>query len=480
MTSQSRGRMAALPSLLALLMGTLFAASLHAQCVDEGALPGKRGTRPANGALAPEPAADIVPAEPTALGNPMEQLQAIAREAVQHSAEARAAGYSAQAAGYDVKEVQGQRYPQINLIGGAFTGHSKVGGQTVGKGANSSVGLNASGPLYDGGKLSNLTQYRDRLAEAANADLGLTHEGVVLEALVAALERNRFRMQVKVYQQYARKMGCLVGSLEQIVAEDRGRASELVQVRKTLRQAEISRDEALAQLRQADVRLRKLVGDNVAPWNAIGTPLLAVPATNDLMKAAEANPEIKRSQAEAQALESYAKAVNAEQQPQVNWVVAQTVGHQGGGVGNTSTVQAGVQVSFNLFSGGSQTAATNAATARANAARQQTTELVNVQHRQIDVLHDAALSAFDRAKRYVDVLRDSDRLRNYTVEQWSQLGRRSLFDVMSTESEHYNLRVAYVNALHDGYIANAQLRSLGPGLVPWLSASAAPATPRAQ
>jgi adhesin transport system outer membrane protein len=51
------------------------------------------------------------------------------------------------------------------------------------------------------------------------------------------------------------------------------------------------------------------------------------------------------------------------------------------------------------------------------------------------------------------------------------LGKRSLFDLMSAESDHFNLRVAYVNALHDGVIASAQLRSLGSGLVTWLGVS---------
>ena len=48
------------------------------------------------------------------------------------------------------------------------------------------------------------------------------------------------------------------------------------------------------------------------------------------------------------------------------------------------------------------------------------------------------------------------------------MGRRSLFDVMGAESEHYNLRVAYVNALHDGQQASALLRSLGLGIGVWL------------
>ena len=39
---------------------------------------------------------------------------------------------------------------------------------------------------------------------------------------------------------------------------------------------------------------------------------------------------------------------------------------------------------------------------------------------------------------------------------------------MSAEADHYNLRVQYINALHDGGQLNAMLTSLGGGLTQWL------------
>jgi outer membrane protein, adhesin transport system len=59
-------------------------------------------------------------------------------------------------------------------------------------------------------------------------------------------------------------------------------------------------------------------------------------------------------------------------------------------------------------------------------------------------------------------------LRNATLQQWQQLGRRSLFDVIGAESEHYGLRLSYVNALHDTQQLNANLLALGRGIEPWL------------
>ena len=83
-------------------------------------------------------------------------------------------------------------------------------------------------------------------------------------------------------------------------------------------------------------------------------------------------------------------------------------------------------------------------------------------------VHEQTTSSFDRARRVGAVLRDSEQVRNFTLQQWQQLGRRSLFDVMGAEGEHYNLRINYVNALHDGQQLNANLLSLGRGVNEWL------------
>ena len=76
--------------------------------------------------------------------------------------------------------------------------------------------------------------------------------------------------------------------------------------------------------------------------------------------------------------------------------------------------------------------------------------------------------SFDRMKRIANVLRDSEQVRNFTMQQWQQLGKRSLFDVMAAESDHFNTRVNYVNALYDTQQLNANLLSLGRGVIEYL------------
>lgn len=83
-------------------------------------------------------------------------------------------------------------------------------------------------------------------------------------------------------------------------------------------------------------------------------------------------------------------------------------------------------------------------------------------------LREQAEAAQDRLRRLLAVFRSSEQVRNATIQQWQQLGRRSLFDVMDAEAEHYALRVAYVNALFDLQKLNANLLALERGVGEWL------------
>lgn len=450
----------------AVLMAQACTLGAWARCTDDLASDVKPVLKPGVKAGAATSKVDVEPA-PMA---PFSQLQLIAREAERRSASVGAARLLAEAAALDVNETKAGRWPQVSVNGVLGSGGSQQDNLPATSGKQSSLGLNVSAPLWDNGRLSRLTDWRSQLAGAAKFGAAVTTEQVVLEAVSAALERNRYRLQAQVYQQYMRKMSCLVEALEGIVNEDRGRMSELVQARKTQQQTELQRDQALAQSRQSEIRLRKLIGDQVPPGDGITIPLATVPEIGEINRQIENGNDAQQLRAQAEAQDSYAKAVVAGQGPQFNWSLGKTQGQQGSST--VSAWHAGVTVSYSLFNGFSDEAASKAAAKRAEASRQQLQDLLNTKFSRTAEMYDVATSAFDRAKRYVDVLRDSERVRNFTFQQWSQLGRRSLFDVMSAESDHFNLRIAYVNALHDGYLAGAQLRSLGTGLSAWLTPDA--------
>jgi outer membrane protein TolC len=400
----------------------------------------------------------------TDAGGPRAALQAMVKEARKRSQIIGASKLLAEAADIDVKETKSGAWPQVALSGSYGYANNKVDGVDEGHGMQTRATLSISAPLYDGGRLNRLTDWRNSLADAARFGALSTEEQVALQTVSLAIERSRYRLQVQVYQQYARKMSCLVEALETIVRADKGRTSELVQAQKNLQQAEISQAQTVSMVRQVEIRLRRFVGDGLPSTEGLSSVLLELPALNDLIAQAESSSDIAQLGAQAEAAENYAKSVDALKKPQLNWVFS---GTKAAGAGDSTAISAGVNVNIPLYAPGNYYAA-DSALKRAEAARLQRADALEGRKFRIAEVHEQAMSSFDRAHRLIDVLRDSDRVRNYTLQQWQQLGRRSLFDVMSSEGEHYGLRVAYVNALYDAQQSAALLRSLGLGISNWL------------
>jgi outer membrane protein TolC len=449
-----------------LLAATLWPAAAAAQgrCIDEDAV-----EAPATAAANAASAANAANA-PTAAADPRGNLQALVRDALARSHQVGAARLLAEAAEDDLRETRAAKGVQASLGAGAGPGGSQSLAGTETSALQWRGSLNASQLLYDGGRVDRLADWRTQLTESARHGQLNVQEQLALNTVSLALERNRYRQHTLVYGQYVRKMGCLVEALETIVRADRGRASELLQAKKSMQQAEISLAQSQSQLRSVEVRLRRFVGDNLPPAEGLASLLLAVEPLDRLVADAERASEIAALTAQAQAAQHYVDAVAAGGKPQVSWTIngSQSYGRGGtqGAVKN-GNYALGIAVSIPLLNPG-LAPATDAARKRARAAEMQRAEALEARRFRVAEVHEQALASFERMRRTAAVLRDSDQVRNSTLQQWQYLGRRSLFDVMAAEAEHFNLRVSYVNALTDGQQLNANLLSLGRGVGEWL------------
>jgi outer membrane protein TolC len=230
--------------------------------------------------------------------------------------------------------------------------------------------LNVSKLLYDGGRSDRLIDWRGQLAEAARLGPLTQQEQVALNTVALALERSRYRQQVQVYGQYVRKMSCLAEALESVVRADRGRASELVQARKSMQQAEIAQAQAQSQARQVEIRLRRLVGDGLPGIEGLSSVLLAVPDLPVIEAEVARSTDIAQLAAQAAAMGQYAAAVEAGGRPQVSWSVggAKTVATGNNSVDQrSSALSLGITVNIPLLDPGVAPSA-EAAKKRAQAA----------------------------------------------------------------------------------------------------------------
>jgi outer membrane protein TolC len=431
----------------------------QARCLDEEAVETLDGATPP-------------PAITGGSSDPRGMLANLVSDALSRSQALGATRLLADAALQDVEEVRAGKQIQASAGGGLGPSATQSGTVTETAALQARASLNASQLIYDGGRTDKLVEWRTQIAESARFGYLSQLEQVAVSTVSLALERSRYRMQVQVYSQYARKMSCLVEALETIVRADRGRASELLQARKSQQQAELSMAQAQSQARQVEVQLRRFVGDGLPGIEGLGSVLLSTPTLEALQADVERSADLAQYQAQALAAQRYAAATEASSKPQVSWVIG---GSKTAGVGGnipassnrSGSLQFGLQLSVPLMNPG-VVYASEAARLRASAAQLQRADALEARRFRVAEIFEQTQSAFDRARRVGAVLRDSDQVRNFTLQQWQQLGRRSLFDVMGAEGDHYGLRVAYVNAIHDGQQLNALLLSLGRGVTEWL------------
>jgi outer membrane protein TolC len=432
---------------LAFALALTLAPLAQARCVDEDGADQLVETTAANAA-------------PVDNHTPRVTLLTLVQQALHRSHAVGAAKLLAEASTLDVEEQKAANLPQLSY-GAAATGlDAQTDPAPPARGNQIQQSLTLAAPLYDGGRIKELTGYKAHLAEAARLGQLSTEEQIALQTVSLALDRSRYQLQAKVWAQYAKKMTCLVDALQDIVTADKGRASELVQARKNQEQAELSRAQTLSQVRITEVRLRRLVGDELPPADGFTSVMLDTPPLDDLLAMAARSSEIGALDAQAAALDAYVRAVLAGDRPQVSWLVTAA---KLNGASNAHSYGAGFNLSVPLFNAAT-TYTTSAARKRAEAARLQKLDALESRKERMAEVHEQAVFALDRAHQVADVVHDSDLVRTFTLQQWQQLGRRSLFDVMSAEGDHYNLRIEYVNALFDAQQANALLWSLGTGL----------------
>lgn len=443
------------PGLALVMLLAWLAGPVQANCLD-GATP------------APASPASAQPAQPAPPPpDPRAQLQSLVQDALSRSSGIGAARLLSEAAVQDIAEARASKLPQAYLngsIGPALaTGNDGSASQLQAR-----AGVTLMQTLFDGGRSDRIVDWRRQQAEAARLGLLSMQEQIMLSTTSLAFERSRYRTQAVIYGQNVRRMGCLVEALEIIVGADKGRSSELVQARKQLQQAELQQVQAQSQARQVEARLRRIVGDGLPGIDGMSTLLLAVPELPAVLAAAERSTDIAQLGANAAAMREVARVVEAGNRPQVSWNVGGNASLAlGGGNPHNTALSAGITLTIPLVNPAIEHS-TQAARKRAEAALLQRAEALEQRRQRIVDVHEQAVAAFDRLRRVGLVLRDSDRLREATLQQWQQLGRRSLFDVIATENDHYNLRVQYANALHDGQQMNATLWSLGSGLSQWL------------
>ncbi|MEO6280706.1 TolC family protein [Roseateles sp.] len=397
--------------------------------------------------------------------DPRAALQSLVDATLSRSKALGAVRLLADAARSDIEDTHALGLPSASLNIGVNGIHQSLGSVGAGR-AQVGATLNATMSVWDFGRIAKLTDWRKELAEVAAQGQRSAEEQLSLNVVTTALDRSRYVLQGQVYAQYVRKMACLVDALEVITQADRGRASELVQAQKSLQQADLSLEQTMSALRQTEVRMTRLVGEPLPPAIGMSATLAVLPDLEQMKSDILLGADVAQAEAQARSQRNFAESVIAGQKPTVNLTGSASALYRTGalpGESRSTDLGAGVSVTIPILQPGARAQA-NAAVQRYRATVLQRDEAIEAKRYRLLEMYEMGSSALDRARRIVDILRNSDRVRASTLQQWQQLGRRSLFDVMGAESDYYSMRIAHVNALFDAQQINAMMWSMGRGV----------------
>ncbi|MEZ3415928.1 TolC family protein [uncultured Pantoea sp.] len=372
------------------------------------------------------------------------------------------------AAAASVDEAKGQRWPQLDVSASSAT--KEFGGGVKSDGSQSNVpalGVSMATNLIDFGQTSRTIESREERVTSAQQAAQAQREELAMQVSNALIEWNKQQRIIAISQQYVARMTELTTMLSGIVQSDTGRRSELTQAKGRLLQAQSYLENAESRARDVEITLNRLMGNSRVTLPASDRWAMNFGDLNRQLASLDYHPLILRASAETRAAFKEAEAIKASGLPKLNWTVSKSTREDQ--LGRQQAWQTGINVSWGLFRGGSTNAQEIAAIKRAEASRQQVQEQRRDLENRVRAASQDAHSMADRAALYKSLIVESDRIRKDFFDQWYHLGRRSLLDVLSAESDLYNNQVSEVSNRFDSYAAIIRGYSSAGILSRWLT-----------
>ncbi len=352
----------------------------------------------------------------------------------------------AEAGQSEVAAARAARQPQLSLSTDPDWEEGGAGGRA---GTYILPEITASQLLFDGGR-SAAEIRRSRLRAQALRVQGAR----VADELVAALaqawgEWSRQCDLVEIAEAQVAALEQLHGLVSEIASYDRGRGSDVVLVGSRLEQARSALDARRIAREDARATIREIASAPVEPAGRLPflTPFL--PDTlSDALALVDAAPVVQISKLQIGESDAAVSGAQSWWQPQINLEVART--SERTALGNTHLFNAfGVRLrAVSLPFGGGGRARLNAARASASAARFDAEQARQSLTDRIERLWMLGNQRRDRLPRLAQVVVEADEARDIVQEQF-RIGRRSILDLLSYETERFNARTGLANEQHD-------------------------------
>ncbi|WP_312242317.1 TolC family protein [Pantoea sp.] len=383
-------------------------------------------------------------------------LKKILREGLAYSTEVKGAHANFEAAQNDIDQIKGKRMPQLKLTSNSplrqfGSGNVNTSQKNL---SDSSLGVSVTTLITDFGKTSLATEGAQAASLASEQDVKISRNQITTSLILTLLDIQQYGEQLRISSEHKARMDKLVGMLAQIVRQDQGRRSELVQAQARELQALTSITKIKSNITDSHQKLIRLLGrDSDVPASLNWHSLFV--SDKSLKNNIKNNPEILKEEYQYQSGLKNADAIKRDYLPAFNFVLAKNTAKDDGG--RQDAWNAGINMEWNLYNGGSTSAAQRAAVNRALSSKINAEQTRRDMEYRFNLLYEQRDNSYANAKNFQALIKESNRIRQMYYEQWFYLNKRSLLDVLSAESEYLNAQLNAVNAMYDAYRSNINL-----------------------
>ncbi len=318
--------------------------------------------------------------------------------------------------------------------------------------------------LFDGFRVKNKVEQGDYAALRRYYELNSGVEQKALEAAQAYLDVQRYRDLVQLAETNFNNHQRVYNQIQQRANQGVGNRADLSQIAGRLSLAQTNLLTEQSNLNDVSARYARIVG--VEPANTLAPVTLTANLPANVQEAVQAayvhNNELKAALSEMQYARANAKEYKANMYPTLSFV-ARTGLYQNRNsfdersnpdkYGQDSAVE--LRMNYNLFNGGADKAALNAANARIMLSD----DLKNkacVDIRQTTTVAYNNVANYQSQMQWLQRHRDES---NAVVKAYADqfdIGRRSLLDVLDSENEAFQANRTYTNAQYDLKVAQLQ------------------------
>ncbi|WP_219861312.1 TolC family outer membrane protein [Vreelandella piezotolerans] len=387
----------------------------------------------------------------------MTDLNTTIQQTIVSNPQVNAAWNNFSAAGSDVRVAQGNYLPSIDVTAGV----GRQDQQNDGRGSYSSdfAELTLTQMVFDGFATRSEVERLNRTRLIAYFELLGASETVALEAFETYLDVLRFREMVRLAQDNYREHQRVFSQIEERALSGAGRGVDLEQISGRLALAESNLMTEASNLHDVTARYQRIVGE-LPPQNMSPAPSLADELPSDVSEAVrmafEGNPDFHAAIENIAVQRAEQNAARAAFMPRLDIQGRTGTNNQDDSIaGRSDEHSIQLVASMNLYRGGSDSAAFEAATTRIEqAVNQREVACTNVRQTTQIAYNDT--QRLNEQLRYLNDHRQSiDRVRGAYQQQFD-IGQRTLLDVLDSENEYFEASRAYANAEFDLTLAQAR------------------------